>query len=505
MTDDPLARTPYVDTFFKELSPTWLNYVVALHGVAPCRLDRPFAYAELGCGFGQTVVTNAAAFPHANFVACDFNPQHVDAARRYAAALGVRNLDVWPTSFEEIARRELPSFDFVVLHGVYSWIGEAAKRAVMTFIRRNLKPGGIAYVSYNSLPGWADEMPLRRLFRELANGDAVGVGDALARGLRSLDQLADTKLGYFTAHPAMRDVAKSLAKRAPGYLAHEYLGQRWAASYCVDVADEMREADLHYLGSATLTDNHPALTTADETASAIAALSTARQRRLADDFATNRSFRRDVFVRGAVASTTASHLEGVVVGRLRSAESLPLQARVPRGIVTFQEPFVAELRELLAPGTLTVRDICDRLHGRASNANEIVRNLTILLAAGELWPFAYARTYGDAADGRADVDTATRAALAYAVEQRTPRALPSCILGNGVEVGPLDALALMEWLVEPGDTAELAHRVADRIGREDWVAPAAATDVAAAASSAATNAIDTLFPTLRRLGLLAAV
>ena len=92
-TADPIERTAYVDTFFKELAPAWLNYVAALHGVRPRALDQPFTYIELGCGFGQTVVTNAAAHPQARFFACDINPEHVDGARQYARALGVTNLE----------------------------------------------------------------------------------------------------------------------------------------------------------------------------------------------------------------------------------------------------------------------------------------------------------------------------------------------------------------------------------------------------------------------------
>ena len=502
--DDPIERTAYVETFFKELSPTWLNYVVALHGLRPCALDRPFAYAELGCGFGQTIATNAAAFPNARFLACDINPLHVEAARRYAAALALGNLEVHGASFDELARRDLPPLDFVVLHGVYSWIGEDARKAVCSFIRRHLKPGGIAYVSYNSLPGWSVEIPLRRLFRELATTDGDDVNGALARGLRSLNALADAKLAFFTTHPAMREVAKSFATRAPGYMAHEYLGEHWSASYSVDVADDLRDADLHYVGSATLADNHPALTTGDDASAAIAVLPTARQRRLADDFATNRSFRRDVFVRGASAPSSASHLNEIVVGRLRSAESLEARVRVPRGIVTFQDAFVDELRLLLAQGSSTIGDIVDRLQDRASNASEVVRNLTILLAAGELMPFARVHASDARAGAPGRLDDAVRAALAYAVEHRVPRALPSRTLGNGVEVQPLEALALSERLAGAEDVDTLTRRIAER-EHDPAHATADALHVDDSARGAATNVMESLWPMLQRLGMWAPV
>src|SRR5690349_4739501 len=86
-----VTDTSYTDQFFRELSPTWLNYAAALNGVAPRPLEGPFAYLELGCGFGASTVVNAGAFPQGEFHGCDIIPAHVDGARRHAAALGVAN------------------------------------------------------------------------------------------------------------------------------------------------------------------------------------------------------------------------------------------------------------------------------------------------------------------------------------------------------------------------------------------------------------------------------
>jgi len=497
---DPIERTDYVDTFFKELSPVWLNYVAALHGVAPRPVDHPFTYIELGCGFGQSAVTHAAANPNGTFYACDINPRHVAAAREYARVLGVTNIHIVEASFDDLVERDLPDFDFVVLHGVYSWIGDDAKRAVCAFIRRRLKPGGFAYVSYNCLPGWALEIPLRRLFRELSAVDD-DVDAALTRGLRSLDRLGDSKLGFFTAHPAMRDLAKSFAQRAPGYLAHEYLGEQWSAYYSVDVADDMRDADLYYLGSATLADNHPALTTGDDAAAAIAALPSARQRTLADDFATNRAFRRDVFVRGPLRARNPSHLNEVVLARLAPIASLEARARVPRGVVTFQGAFIEALRRVLADGTLAIATIIERLRDHAANANEIIRNLTILIAAGELMPAARVDRYGTFTAGRAHIDPTASSALRYAVEHRVTRALPSLLLGNGVDVRPVEALALIEYLAVPMNAAQLARGIAGRLDREHWLRDADRAQADVVALEAATRVVDILMPMYARLGL----
>ena len=177
MSDAPSVRTEggariesaaYVDTFFRELSPAWLGYVAALRGRPACSFDRPFTYMELGCGLGQSAVVNAGAYPAGEFHACDFNASHVEAGRTYAAAIGVGNVQFHECTFADLLSRDLPEFDFIVLHGVYSWVDTNARRAIREFMRQRLKQNGLAYVSYNCLPGWAVEAPLRKLLVELA-------------------------------------------------------------------------------------------------------------------------------------------------------------------------------------------------------------------------------------------------------------------------------------------------------------------------------------------------
>src|SRR3954463_15029003 len=87
-----VTDTTYADTFFRELSPTWLNYVAALNGARTTPLDSRFRYLELGCGFGTSAVVNAASFPHASFDACDFNESHVEGGIAYAAQLALTNI-----------------------------------------------------------------------------------------------------------------------------------------------------------------------------------------------------------------------------------------------------------------------------------------------------------------------------------------------------------------------------------------------------------------------------
>jgi SAM-dependent methyltransferase len=452
----------YPETFFRELSPVWLNYVAALGQVPARDLRQPFMYLELGCGCGGSVITHAAAFPQARFHACDFNRTHIESARERTAVLGIDNVELTHCTFAQLLDKPLPAFDFIVAHGVYSWVGAAERRAIRELVRQYLQPGGLVYLSYNSLPGWAAEMPLRKLLIELAAGaGAEGSLGRAGRAVRSLQTLSRTGgLKFAAASPAC-SAALAACLRAPlPYIAHEFLNETWEPFYGVDVADQMQQAGVAYVGSATLADNHPLLLVDETTLQGIGQLPTERQRRIALDFATQQHFRRDVFWR-PVPGAGSRALESLLIGCVDDPRRLRPPIRVPRGLVHFQEDFLYRLRGLLQRGPQTlgaaVADLAGGAHGGGA---EIGRNLLYLVAAGALAPFARASAPvawegvrqplpQDAPGRKRDLQPASpiiERALRYSLERETHCVLPSELLGNGVRLELAEAAALLRCL-----------------------------------------------------------
>jgi trans-aconitate methyltransferase len=491
-----IESAAYVNTFFRELSPVWLSYVAALRGLRTCRLDGPFSYMELGCGLGHSAIVNAAAFPAGEFHACDFNPAHIAAARAHAAAIGVDNIEFHESSFETLLERDLPAFDFIVLHGVYSWVDARARHAVRAFIQQRLKTNGLVYVSYNCMPGWALEAPLRRLLVELADGEAGSLAEKAEQALRKLRILGDAGLAYFNVNMAARGAVDAYAKQPRDYLVHEFLTDSWTPFYSVDVADEMREVGLEYVGSATLVDNHQALMLESRVMGAMAALKTERERRLAEDFAMNRYFRRDVFARG-VNAVDGRAFGDVVVGRIEVAPLQP-QIRVPRGVVSFQSRFVEEVQAMLSQGSMTIVDLLGALCGGPDrNSAEILRNITFLIAAGALTPFARLHRFEERMAPPGSANAQVRKVLDYSVEHRTGCVIPSEVLGNGVEIEPLEALAIAQILAGAAGLEDLAGRLTNAASES------ANGDPGAVAESIAHRAAYEIWPKLARLGLVA--
>ncbi len=463
-----LLDAPYPDTFFRELSPAWLNYVALLRSAPVCDLDRPFTYLELGCGLGSSVVTYAGAFPKGQFHACDFNPLYIEQASRRAADFGIANIEFHPAGFADLLP-SLPLLDFIVVHGVYSWVGPAERQAIRRLVRDRLKAGGRLYVSYNSLPGWATEVPLRRWLLELSDpGKSSDTATRVSQALDSLRQFGKLGLRYFEANPAAATALESYSRAPISYLAHEFFNEAWEPFYGVDVADQMAEAGVAYLGSATLAENHPELLLDESINQAIGRLASDRQRRLAADFATNQQFRRDVFMRAQDGTVPVTRLGTAVIGCV-SPDELTTRIKVPRGNVRFQEDFIQQLKLVMTRGSVTMDSAIAALGSGGTGAAEIARNLAYLIAGGALAPFAKAHRPIPVEEIRQPANAIVGRILQYAVERGIDCILPSEVVGGGVRIQPQEALAVTQWLsgnraVDAADPAVIAALRLSRLG-----------------------------------------
>ena len=153
----------YVFDYYRETSPVYQRFCLLLRGLACPGLDEGAAHCELGFGQGVSANINAASNP-GRYVGTDFNPAQAAHARDMARHAGSQ-AQLYDDSFEQLlARDDLPAFDSISLHGIWSWVSSGNRRTIAKFAARHLKPGGVFYISYNCHPGWAPSQPLRKLF-----------------------------------------------------------------------------------------------------------------------------------------------------------------------------------------------------------------------------------------------------------------------------------------------------------------------------------------------------
>jgi len=384
-----LTDVEYIGEFFPHLAPAWLAYVAAINGYRAPPLDRPFTWCELGCGQAITALVLAATHPSGEFHACDFNAAHVERAEALRRAGAVDNLRFHAKRFGEMLDEDLPPFDFIVLHGVYSWVPESARGEIREFVQRRLKPGGLVMVSYNAMPGWAHLQPVRRMMRARAAATPGNSLDKARAAFAHVDFLARNRAGYFAVLPAAAEHLKALARHDIRYVAHEYLTPHGDAFWFDEVAHAMAADGLAFAGSMTPADNYPELMMPAAFRSLVASAATRSELEAHRDVVANTSFRQDLYAAQAPAALNPGvpldALAGVAFCLTGLPETLPLQRR--EGALQFdltdQAPAVRSIHARLAGGPASAA----ALHAAGpGTTDETALLLQQLVVSGHLAP-----------------------------------------------------------------------------------------------------------------------
>jgi SAM-dependent methyltransferase len=184
---------------------------------------------DIGGGDGSNLISLALAFPNSRFVSFDLAKSPVERGQATIEALGVTNFDLFQGNISDVDLGDEP-FDYVISHGVYSWIPETARDALLALVRRSLAPRGIAFVSYNTLPG----CHLRQILREILLYQVRDLTDPDARveaAQAYLGQIVDgyPDRGLFQA--LLKAEAGLLRERRAGSMAHDEMGEIYNPVY----------------------------------------------------------------------------------------------------------------------------------------------------------------------------------------------------------------------------------------------------------------------------------
>lgn len=364
------------------LVPERLDLVALIGGAAPPDVSHGLGWCELGCGRGVTAVVNAALRPSGRFAAVDLMPSHIDFARRLAAAAGVGNLDLVAADFTQAADRVQGPFDYIGAHGVYSWIDAEARASLLAFVDRHLAPGGLFYVSYNAMPGWATEGPTQHLLRALAAGEAGTSAHRVAAAGARLGPLSGG--GALSRSAVARDWETYRADQWDAYLAHEYLAPAWQALYVDEVRAAMAGIGLRPIGQTTLADNFDAFVLRDEQRAALAPYEGDR-RELVRDFLVDRRFRCDVFGRDTAwigPQDVRARLLGMPFALLQPATLVDYKFETGAREMSFDNAVTRAIVARLAEGTSLLGHCC----GDGIDARDIVASALTLAAAGIIGP-----------------------------------------------------------------------------------------------------------------------
>jgi SAM-dependent methyltransferase len=164
MATTPTAydAVPYPSTPYSQTHPDRLATLATLYGLTPASPEK-CRVLELGCGDGGNLVPMAYALPESEFLGIDLAESAVENGRRTIAALGLRNISLLAADLSSVSG--LGTFDYVIAHGLYSWVPPAVQQRILRLSRDVLAPHGVAYVSYNAYPGNYSTDAVRQMMR----------------------------------------------------------------------------------------------------------------------------------------------------------------------------------------------------------------------------------------------------------------------------------------------------------------------------------------------------
>ena len=348
-----VADIGYTYGYYKELNPLRMRLALLNAGIQPPKFDQSSHACELGFGQGLSAAIHAAA-GQTQWFGNDFLPSQAAFAQSLVEASGAQ-AEFTDESFAEfLARDDLPKFDFICLHGVWTWVSEENRQLIMAFIRKNLKVGGVVYVSYNTQVGWAQIMPLRRLMvqhTQRMGAPGEGTAQRIRQALQFADQVMQTQPLHASANSQVAPKLQELLGQDPHYLAHEYFNRDWQPMDFADMAEYMDLSKLEYASSASYLDLIEAINLSQEQQNLLAQISDLPLKENTRDFCVDKKFRKDYWVRGARNLNPVQVIEGlraerVVMTKPRGTISLVLEGAL--GVADLAADVYDPILDLLA-------------------------------------------------------------------------------------------------------------------------------------------------------------
>jgi SAM-dependent methyltransferase len=382
-----VADIGYTFGYYAELNPLRVQIAFLNAG-----LRAPHIGTACELGFGQGISTNMhAAASVTQWCGTDFNPSQAGFAQELAATAqaGARLFDDTFAQFAD--RTDLPDFDYIGLHGIWSWISDENRAVIVDFVRRKLKVGGVLYISYNTMPGWAAFAPIRHLMAEHAEtigSQGHGIVNRVDGALGFAEKLMATNPIFARANPQVAERLTKLKEQNRHYLAHEYFNRDWQPMHVNAMAGWLAPAKLRFACSAHYQDCIDAINLTAEQRVFLNDVPDPMLRETARDFMVNQQFRRDYWVKGARKINGLEQLEALRMQRVmlvKSRADVTLSVAGALGEASLSEAVYKPLLDLLADhAPRTLLHIEAALKPAGLEFAQVRQAILILIGKGDL-------------------------------------------------------------------------------------------------------------------------
>lgn len=457
-----MADIEYTFGYYQELNPLRVKLAFLNAGLV-C----PAIGSACELGFGQGLSTNLhAAATLTHWGGTDFNPSHASFAQELASVSGA-DAKLYDQSFAEFAHRsDLPDFDFIGLHGIWSWINDDNRSVIVNFIRTKLKVGGVLYISYNTQPGWAAFAPVRHLMTEHAaamGSSGAGILSRVDGALDFTDKLLATNPRFLRANPGVAERLKFIQGQNRQYLAHEYFNRDWLPMHFGTLAQWLEPAKVGFACSANLFDHVDGINLSAEQQTLLQQIPDAMFRETVRDFMVNQLFRRDYWVKGprklsALEKGEALRAQRVMLTSSRADVSLKVNGAL--GEVALQAAVYNPLLDALADyQPKTLGQLESLLQEQGVSFDQLVQATVLLSGAGHVGAVQEAALIPAA---KKHTDQLNAHLLQKARTSSDMGCLASPVTGGGIVVGrfaQLFLLAIRQGQRQPAEWAQLVWQL----------------------------------------------
>ncbi|MEN6320459.1 MAG: class I SAM-dependent methyltransferase [Syntrophaceae bacterium] len=241
-------EVPYESRPFPQSHPDRLATLGKLFGLLPTTITR-CRVLELGCAGGGNLIPMAYNLPESEFVGVDLSSRQIEMGLKTIRDLELKNIQLKHGSILDI-NASWGLFDYIICHGVYSWVSDQVQDQILAVCSKNLAPQGIAYVSYNTYPGWHMREMIRHMMRFHAN-QFNDTREQIEQARALIDFLASsvpTESGYYGM--LLKDELESIKRCKDSYLFHEHLEEINAPIYFHQFMERCHRHNLQYLAEA---------------------------------------------------------------------------------------------------------------------------------------------------------------------------------------------------------------------------------------------------------------
>ena len=461
-TSGYVADIGYTYGYYQELNPLRARLAFLNAGFVP---PENGVHCELGYGQGMSANIHAAT-SGSTWYATDFNPCQAAFAQSLAAASGA-DAHLTDEAFADFCTRsDLPEFDSIGLHGIWSWINDENRAVIVDFVRRKLKVGGVLYISYNTQPGWAAMVPMRDLLTEHAEVMGVtgqGITKRIDGALEFADKLLATNPNYLKANPVVTERIKGMKAHNRNYLAHEYFNRDWLPMPFSKMAQWLSPAKVDFACSADYLGHIDQVNLTADQQALLKDIPDAMFQQTVRDFMVNQQFRKDYWVKGARRLTLLEQAEGlraqkVMLAALRADVSLKVNGAL--GEAAMQEAVYKPILDALAdhkPQTLAQLE--QALKGQNIAFAQLAQAVMILAATGTL---AAVQDDATTAKAKKHTDKLNAHLMLKARGSADTAYLASPVTGGGVTVNrfqQLFVMALQQGKKKPEDWAAFVANI----------------------------------------------